>query len=67
MIFLKAYLRNLLIIASVFIGMLVFTRIFYPDVINVLPLIGEVYTAFDLWPIIILSMLVFALPIRRRR
>jgi hypothetical protein len=64
--FLKAYLRNLLLMALVIGGMLIFMRIFYPDALGLLPLIGQVYSGLNLWPIIILALLALALPRRRR-
>ncbi len=66
MSYIKAYLRNLLLMALVFGGMLVFMRIFYPDALSALPMMGQIYGALNLWPIIILILLVMALPRRRR-
>jgi len=65
--FLRSYLRNLLIIALVFIFMLVFTKIFYPDTLAIFPLIGQIFSGFNLWPLIILMLLVLALPRRRHK
>ena len=65
--FLRSYLRNLLIIALVFIFMLVFMKIFYPDTLAFFPLIGQIYSGFNLWPLIILMLLVLALPRRRHK
>ena len=67
MTFLRGYLRNLLLIALVLVGMLIFMRVFYPDTLAVLPLMGEIYSALNLWPLLILVLLVLALPRRRRR
>jgi hypothetical protein len=66
MSYFKRYLQNLLLMALVFGGMLVFMRIFYPDALGVLPMIGQIYGAFNLWPIIVLMLLVMALPRRRQ-
>lgn len=63
--FLKSYLRNLLIIVLVIAGMALFMRIFYPEALSVFPLMGQVYTGLNLWPFIILALLVFALPRRK--
>jgi hypothetical protein len=65
--FLKAFLRNLLLIALVIVGMLVFAKIFYPDALSVFPLVGKVYSGLNLWPIIVLGLLLLAWPRRRRR
>ncbi len=67
MTYIKAYFRNLGLILGVVVFMLVFARIFYPDVLSALPLIGQVYSGLNLWPFIILSLLIFALPRRRSR
>lgn len=64
--FLLAYLRNLFLIALVVVGMIVFVKIFYPETLPFFPLIGQVYSGLNLWPIIILILLVTALPRRRR-
>ena len=64
--FIRVYLRNLLLMALVVGGMLVFTKVFYPDALSLLPLVGQVYSAANLWPILILVLLVLALPRRRR-
>lgn len=64
--FLQAYLRNLFLMALVVVGMLVFAKIFYPGVLSFLPLMGQVYSGLNMWPAIILVLLVVALPRRRR-
>jgi hypothetical protein len=77
--FIRAWIRNLLIelliIVVVGVGTLIFLRIFYPDVISMLFLMGQfavgLTTILKLWPIVILMLIVYpllnALPRRRRR
>ncbi len=64
--YLRAYIRNLFIIALVLVGMFVFMRIFYPDTLAILPLMGQFSSALKLWPLLILMLFVLALPRRRR-
>ena len=64
--FLLAYIRNLLLMALVIGGMLVFTRIFYPSALDIFVLMGKAYSILKLWPFLILALLVAALPRRRR-
>ena len=65
--FIRAYIRNLFLIAVAIVGMFVFMKIFYPDALAILPFMGQIYSAFNLWPLLILSLLVFALPRRCQR
>lgn len=72
--FLRAWLRNLftdfLILVVVCIGMLIFAKIFYPDVLSFLFLTGqfsiEMINVLKLWPIVILAVIVSALPRQKR-
>lgn len=52
---------------AIFLGMLLFAKIFYPETIPVFLGIGQLYTGLNLWPIIILMLLMSALPKRRRK
>ena len=65
--FIMAYLRNLLVMALVIGGILIFVKIFYPGVLSLIPQVGLVYSILKLWPIIILMLLVAAIPRRRRQ
>jgi hypothetical protein len=64
--FLKAYLRNLLLMVLVFAGVVLFLRIFYPDARGLIPLVGQVYSGLNMWPFVILALLLLASPRRRR-
>jgi hypothetical protein len=66
MSYFRDYMRNILILVLLLAGMWVFMRIFYPDALALVPAIGEVYTLMNLWPIMILALLAFLLPRRRR-
>jgi ABC-type methionine transport system permease subunit len=71
--FIKSYFYNLitmaLFIIVVIIGMIVFTKIFYPGSISssliLWQTVGQIISAFKLWPIVILMLLM--LPLTRRR
>jgi hypothetical protein len=73
--FLRDWLHNLWVTVLVVIGvglfMLIFMRIFYPEALSALFLMGQFSvqfaTALKLWPIIILGIIVSAFPQRRRR
>lgn len=73
--FLRSWLRNLftdlLIVVVVCIGMLIFMKIFYPDTISFLFLTGQfaigMVNILKLWPFVILAVIVYAIPRRRRR
>ena len=65
MSYLKAYLRNLLLLFLVIIGTAIFTKIFYPEALSFFPAIEEIVSGFKLWPIVIAMILVSALPRRR--
>jgi hypothetical protein len=66
MSYLRAYLRNLLILALVMVGLFIFVMIFYPATLSFFSAMGQAYSALKLWPLIILFLLVAALPRRRR-
>ncbi len=70
-----AWVRNifadLLIVGAVIAGLLLFTRIFYPDVFTLLFAAGQrgvgLAGALKLWPLIILAVVLYALPRHWRR
>jgi len=63
--YLKRYAKNLLLLFAIIFGMTLFTTIFYPKTIKGFSSIREIFTAFKLWPIIILLLLTSALPKRK--
>jgi hypothetical protein len=63
---LRAFLRNLFILAFVAIAAWVFMEIFYPEAFSFFPVMGQIYSGFTLWPILILGLLLLAAPQRRR-
>lgn len=64
--YLRDYLQNVVIFVLVVLGLLIFLRVFYPDTLALLPALGEVYTALNFWPLLVLALLVYLLPRRRR-
>ena len=72
--FLKRWIYNLLITLAAFVGvgifMLIFMRIFYPDLTSVFVLMGQFGIQFasmlKLWPLIVLAVIVSAMPRSRR-
>lgn len=64
--YIKEFLRNLLVLLLVIIGMGIFTKIFYPEALSFFPAIGELATGLKLLPIIILMIIIAALPKKRR-
>ncbi len=66
MSFWRTYIRNLVVMALIFGAVAIFAAIFYPDTLSVFAGVGQIYSGFNLWPIIILGLLVVALPRRRR-
>ena len=77
--FWRAWFRNIGVMLAVIIGtclfLLIFARIFYPDTISMtvqmLKWTGEIFSAFNLWPIVVLliivGLLTSTMPHRRRR
>ena len=73
--YLREWIRNLftdlLVIVLVCIGMLIFMSIFYPDTLSFFFISGQfavqLATALKLWPLIILAVIVYSLPRRKRR
>ena len=63
---LRSFLRNLFVLALVAIAAWVLMEIFYPEAFSIFPVIGQIYGGFTLWPILILGLLLFAAPQRRR-
>ena len=72
--YVKRWIKNLiidlLIIVGVCIFMLIFMKIFYPDALGLLFLSGQfsiqLINMLKLWPIVILAVIVYSLPRRRR-
>ena len=60
--YLKAFGKNLLLLTIIIISTMIFTKIFYPNALNAFIEIGKVYTGLNLWPIIIVVLLLSALP-----
>ncbi len=75
MSFLRDWIRNLFMIAFVFIGvsvfMFIFMKIFYPDTISIFVLMGQfgvqLANLLKLWPLIILAVIIYAMPRQRRK
>jgi len=73
--FLRVWIRNLftdlLIVVVVCIVMLIFMKIFYPDALSLLLLSGQfavgMVNILKLWPLVILAVIIYAMPRRRRR
>jgi hypothetical protein len=53
------------------IVMIIFMKIFYPDALGLIFLTGQfsigMINVLRLWPIVILAIIVYAMPFRRRR
>lgn len=64
--FLKAYARNLLLVALLIGFMACFVLYFYPGTVPLFREVGRFYSLLGLWPFIILLILIYALPRRRR-
>jgi hypothetical protein len=73
--FLRDWLHNLWVGLLALIGvglfMLVFMKIFYPESLGFLFLTGQftvgLVNILRLWPVVILAVIVYAMPRRRRR
>lgn len=73
--FLRVWIRNLftdlLIVVVVCVVMLIFMKIFYPDALSLLLLSGQfavgMVNILKLWPLVILTVIIYAMPRRRRR
>ena len=73
--FLRRWFRNLIIdlllIILVVVGVLIFTKLFYPDALSMLFVMGQfsvgLVNILKLWPIVILMVIVYALPRQGRR
>ncbi len=67
----KNLFRNILVFLLVCIGMGIFTWIFYPDALSLLILTGDgtiqLANGLNLWPIIILGIIISALPRPKRK
>jgi|GEM_PF-4630051 len=63
--YLKKYLRNLAAMIMIFLGMIIFMKIFYPETLKIFPLMGEMITGLKMWPIVILMLFISAMPRRR--
>jgi hypothetical protein len=64
--YLKEFLKNILIIIAIIIGMGIFIKIFYPETLPFFGAMGELITGMKLLPIVILFIIISALPKRRR-
>ena len=64
--FLKSYIRNLVLLVLVLGFVVCFVFFFYPNALPYLQEVGRFYTILRLWPLIILILLIYALPRRRR-
>ena len=64
--FWRKYLGNLALMAVIFGGFAIFATVFYPETLPILGSMGQAYSGLNLWPIIILGLLVAALPRNRR-
>jgi hypothetical protein len=62
----RAFIRNLGLMILIFGGMAIFAAIFYPETLSVFYGIGQVYSGLNLWPIIILTLIIAAIPRRKR-
>jgi hypothetical protein len=73
--FIKTWVRNLAIDLGVFvlicIIMIVFMKIFYSEALSLIFLTGQftigMINVLKFWPIVILAIIVYAMPIKRRR
>jgi glucan phosphoethanolaminetransferase (alkaline phosphatase superfamily) len=73
--YIREWIRNLftdlLVIVLVCVVMLIFMRIFYPDTLSFMFLTGQfavqLANVLKLWPLIILAVIAYSLPRRRRR
>ena len=63
--FWKTFIRNLLMMVLIFGGIAIFMVIFYPKTLPLFYAMGQVYSGLNIWPIIILSLIVTAIPRRR--
>jgi hypothetical protein len=62
----RAFIRNLSLMVLIFGGMVIFAAIFYPETLSVFYAMGQVYSGLNLWPIIILMLIITAIPRRKR-
>jgi hypothetical protein len=73
--FVRAWIRNLLtdllVAAAVCAVMLIFMKVFYPDVLSLLLLTGQftvgMVNILKLWPFIILAIIIYAMPRRKSK
>lgn len=61
------FLQNLLIVVVLSIAMGIFLAIFYPKTLPIFWTMGKMYTGLNLWPIIILSLVLMSLPKKSSR
>jgi len=62
----QAFIRNLGLMVLIFGGMTIFAAIFYPETLSVFYSMGQVYSGLNLWPIIILMLIIAAIPRKKR-
>lgn len=65
--FWQAFIRNLLVMFLIFGGIVIFMAIFYPATLPIFYMMGQVYNGLNMWPIIILVLIVAAIPRKSRR
>lgn len=65
--FWQAFIRNLLVMVLIFGGIAILAAIFYPKTLSVFYGMGQVYSGLNLWPIIILLLIIAAIPRKKRR
>jgi len=73
--FVREWARNIAVDFGAFvivcIIMIIFMKIFYPDALGLMFLTGQVTIGMiyvlRLWPIVLLGIIVYAMPFRRRR
>jgi hypothetical protein len=64
--FWKEYLGNLLKVGLVVVGTVIFLKVLYPDSLSLLAGTSQVFAGLAIWPFIVLGLLLFALPRRKR-
>jgi hypothetical protein len=73
--YLREWVKNLAVNFGIVIGiivfMIIFMKIFYPDALSVIFLTGEfaigMINVLKIWPIVILAVIVYSMPRRKRR
>jgi hypothetical protein len=63
--FLKRFFINLAIMVGIIIFLAIFIKIFYPEALEIFSGVGEVFSALNLWIMIILCLIISAIPKRK--